>query len=147
MGIKRKRCSILLVGLVLILAGSVIACQPSIQPPPPTGEKELPSNVITWDEAKYHIGERTTICGPVVDTRWASGSNGKPTFLNMGKPYPDPSRFTVVIWIQNRAKFAQAPEVYYKGKTIYVTGLIDEYPKGSGSAQIEVTDPSQIKEQ
>ena len=87
---KLKWHSILLVGLVLILASSVIAC-----PPPPT--KELPSNAITWDEAKYHIGERTTVCGPVVNTKYASTSKGNPTFLNIGKPYPDPDRFTVVI--------------------------------------------------
>jgi len=75
---------------------------------------------------------------------WASGSKGKPTFLNIGKPYPDPNRFTVVIWIQNRGKFPQPPDDYYLGKTICVTGLIDEY---KGIPQIEVKDPSQIQEQ
>jgi len=107
------------------------------------GPKELPSGSISWSEAKYHIGERTTVCGPVVDTTWASGSNGKPTFLNLGKPYPDPDRFTVVIWIQNRSNFPQAPEDYYLGKTICVTGLITEY---SGIAEIEVQYPSEIQD-
>ena len=136
----KKWQSILLIGVVLVLACSVVGCAPT-----QTTETE-PTNAVSWDEAKYHIGDRATVCGPVVDTYWASGSNGKPTFLNVGKKYPDPDRFTVVIWIQNRAKFAQAPEVHYLGKTICVTGLIDEYPKGSGSAQIQVTDPSQIVE-
>ena len=107
------------------------------------GPKELPPGSISWDEAKYHIGERTTVCGPVVDATWASGSNGKPTFLNLGKPYPDPDRFTVVIWIQYRSNFPQAPEEYYLGKTICVTGLIDEY---KGIPQIEVKYPSEIQE-
>ena len=105
--------------------------------------KEFPPGSIPWDEAKYHIGERTTVCGPVVDATWASGSNGKPTFLNLGKPYPDPDRFTVVIWIQYRSNFPQAPEDYYLGKTICVTGLITEY---NGIPQIEVKYPSEIQE-
>jgi hypothetical protein len=103
-----------------------------------------PIDAINWDEAKNHIGERTTVYGTVVDTRWASGSSGKPTFLNMGNPYPDPDRFTVVIWGDNRGKFSQPPEDYYDGKTIYVTGLIEEY---NGVPEIEVTSPSQIHEQ
>jgi len=106
------------------------------------GPKELPAGSISWSEAKYHIGERTTVCGPVVDATWASGSNGKPTFLNLGKPYPDPDRFTVVIWIQNRGNFPQAPEDYYLGKTICVTGLIIEY---NGIPEIEVQYPSEIE--
>ncbi len=137
---KLKWYLILLFGLVLLLATSVIACD---QPPPPD-EKELPSYAITWNEAKYHIGERTTVYGPVVDTHWASGSKGKPTFLNIGEPYPDPNRFTVVIWIDYRANFPQSPEDYYLGKTIYVTGLIIEY---NGIPEIEVQTPTQIQEQ
>jgi len=102
-----------------------------------------PPDAISWDEAKNHIGERTTVYGPVVDTRYASGSSGKPTFLNMGNPYPDPNRFTVVIWGENRGKFYQPPEDYYDGKTIYVSGLIVPY---DGAAEIEVTSPDQINE-
>ncbi len=98
---------------------------------------------ISWDEAKYHIGERTTICGPVVDTHYASTSSGQPTFLNLGKGYPDLDRFTVVIWGRNRYNFPLAPESYYYGKNICVTGLITEY---QGAAQIEVSTPSQIQE-
>ena len=102
-----------------------------------------PPDAISWDEAKNHIGERTTVYGPVVDTHYASGSSGKPTFLNMGNPYPDPNRFTVVIWGENRGKFSQPPEDYYDGKTIYVSGLIVPY---DGAAEIEVTSPDQIHE-
>ena len=102
-----------------------------------------PPDAISWDEAKNHIGERTTVYGPVVDTHYASESSGEPTFLNMGNPYPDPNRFTVVIWGENRGKFSQPPEDYYVGKTIYVSGLIDPY---EGVPQIEVTSPDQIHE-
>jgi len=98
---------------------------------------------ISCYEAKNHIGERTTVYGAVVDTHYASGSSGKPTFLNMCYSYPDPNRFTVVIWGENRGKFSQPPEDYYDGKTIYVSGLIVSY---DGVPQIEVTSPDQIHE-
>jgi len=147
-----KRLVIVILAVIGMILLSACAAPPTTTETPraPTPTQQTtpaPAGAISWDKAKDHIGERTTVYGTVVDTRWASGSKGKPTFLNIGKPYPDPNRFTVVIWIENRGKFPQAPEVYYKGKTIYVTGLIEEYPKGSGSAQIQVTDPSQIKEQ
>ena len=105
--------------------------------------KELPAGFITWDEAKYHIGERVTVCGPVVDAYYAANSNGKPTFLNIGNRYTDPNRFTVVIWGENRGKFPQAPEAYYLDKTICVTGLLTEY---EGIPEIEVEYPSEIQD-
>ncbi|MEA1872262.1 MAG: hypothetical protein U9M91_02580 [Chloroflexota bacterium] len=115
---------------------------PTVPSPTPTPDCDS-EDAISWDEAKNHIGERTIVYGPVVDTNYASGSSGKPTFLNMGNPYPDPDRFTVVIWGENRGKFSQPPEDYYDGKTIYVSGLIDSY---EGVPQIEVTSPAQICE-
>lgn len=98
---------------------------------------------IQWNEAKYYIGEYMTVCGPVIDSHYASTSSGQPTFLNIGKDYPDLDRFTVVIWGDNRGNFPSPPEDYYLGKNIGVTGLITEY---EGIAQIEVSTPSQIKE-
>jgi len=145
---KTKRWLLLGTVLVSLLVGSIVSCAPvPVSPPvaPKEGPEEiLPSQAIPWDEAKYHIGERATVYGAVVDTHWASGSKGKPTFLNIGRPYPDPDRFTVVIWIDYRANFPQAPEVYYLGKTVYITGLITQY---EGIPEIEVKDPSQIQEQ
>ena len=141
---KRMLLPILVIGVLLISACEVLPeteTSPAEQTTPE--EKELPSYAIAWDEAKYRIGERTTVCGSVVSTKWASGSKGKPTFLNIGKPYPDPDRFTVVIWIDYRANFPSPPEVYYEGKAICVTGLIIEY---EGVPEIEVKDPSQIQD-
>ena len=111
---------------------------------PTTPEAGLPAGAISWDKAKDHIGDRTTVCGPVAGTFYGSSVNGRPTFLNIGADYPSSQRFTVVIWGQNRSNFPQAPESYYKGKTICVSGLIQEY---EGIAQIEVTTPDQIQEQ
>ena len=95
-------------------------------------------------EARDHIGQRTIVSGTVVGTNYASGSSGQPTSLNMCYDYPNPNRFTVVIWGRDRDKFPPSPEDYYLGKTIYVWGLIQLY---EGVPGIEVTSPSQILEE
>lgn len=135
------------------LAGVIAACVVAVVvlivifqgPPTPSGSCP-PADAISWNEAKSHIGERCTVCGPVVDATWASSSNGKPTFLNLGRPYPDAGRFTVVIWIQYRNNFPREPEKHYLGKTICVTGLITEYKgipeiEARLSSEIEICDP------
>ena len=120
--------------------------QANTQPPWPSATTAPPTTVVSdtidWDEAAYYIGEHKTVCGPVVDSHYASSSNGQPTFLNIGQPYPKPNRFTVVIWGRNRSKFSTGPEQLYSGDTICVTGLIEEY---RGIPEIEVSDPSQIE--
>jgi hypothetical protein len=88
---------------------------------------------IPWEQAYENVGGRATIEGPIVSTSHASGSRGQPTFLNVGKPYPGPDRFTVVIWGDDRSNFPFAPEVEYDNKTICVTGLVETY---KGSPQI-----------
>ena len=108
-----------------------------------TSEAGLPADAISWDEAKDHVGDRTTVYGPVAGTKYGATSRGKPTWLNIGKDHPSSERFVVIIWGENRGNFPQPPESYYDGKTIYVTGLIQEY---EGIPQIEVTTPNQIEE-
>ena len=98
-------------------------------------------NVISWEEAKSHIGEYITVVGDVKGTKYASESNGKPTFLDIGVDYPDPNRFTIVIWGNKRSNFTNAPETYYSGKTIEVYGEIVLY---NGVAEIEVDSEDDI---
>lgn len=95
---------------------------------------------ITAAEAREHIGKKATVCGKVASARYSAASRGQPTFLNLDKPYPNPT-FTVVIWGSNRTKFG-SPETDYKDKSICVTGAITEY---RGSPQIEASDPAQVK--
>jgi hypothetical protein len=90
-------------------------------------------------EAKNHVGEIATVCGVIVSTRYAASSRGRPTFLNMDKPYPN-QVFTIVIWDSNRSKFG-SPEVDYKDKRTCVTGTITEY---RGIPQIEADNPRQL---
>jgi DNA/RNA endonuclease YhcR with UshA esterase domain len=135
---------ILVLSVLILLAFSFLLCACGTQNTPSVqGETITPKSAgIPWDQAKNHIGENTTVYGPVVSTKYATGSTGKPTFLNIGLDYPNPNRFTVVIWVEYRGNFTVAPEVLYAGKTIYVTGTIKPY---QGSTEMEVESPSQIK--
>src|SRR6266705_2885072 len=97
---------------------------------------------LTAAEAKDHIGEQATVCGKVTSTRYAATTRGKPTFLNLDKPYPS-QVFTVLIWGENRPKFG-APEEQYRGKQICVKGTLTEYRKAH---EIVVSDPQSIEVQ
>lgn len=105
----------------------------------PASQPAAPS--IPWSEAASHVGETATVVGPVVGTKYSSTSKGKPTFLDLGADYPDPRRFTVVIWGEHRGAFPSPPETLYRGKTITITGRIELY---QGVPEVEVTSPSQI---
>ena len=134
---------VITVALILVL--SIISCTPAA----PQQPSQIPSSTqaqgtIDWNEAKYHIGERATVCGTVVDTKYGATSTGKPTWLNIGKYPPSPERFVVVIWGENRDNFPQAPDTIYYGKIVCITGLIQEY---NGIPQIEVKYPSEIQVQ
>ena len=71
---------------------------------------------ITAIDAVNHIGQIGVVCGKVESTHYAENSRGSPTYLNLGKPYPD-QVFTVVIWGRYRQEFDK-PEQTYKGKQI-----------------------------
>jgi len=96
---------------------------------------------INPTDAEKYVGKEKTVCGVVVSATYASGTQGQPTFLYLDRPYPN-QIFTVVIWGVDRKTFNSPPEVYYKGKTICVTGKIKSYKVGP---EIMVNDPSQIK--
>lgn len=95
---------------------------------------------ISWSAARSAVGRIATVKGPVVDAYYARSSNGSPTFLNLGRAYPSSSRFTVVIWSENRARFG-TPERRYRGRTICVRGRVSTY---QGAPQIAAVSPSQI---
>jgi len=98
------------------------------------------SNSISASDARSHIGERTTVCGNVVDSRYSTGSNGRPTILNFEKAYPN-HPFVAVIWGDDRSKFPSKPENYYRGERVCATGLIELY---SGKPEIIARSPSQL---
>lgn len=105
------------------------------------------SGVISWEEASSYIGQHKVVEGTIVGTHYASDTKSQPTFLDFHKPYQD--YFKCIIWGRDREKFIKEfppnPESYFLNKHVQVTGLLEEYPKGSGIPEIIVRDPSQIK--
>jgi len=95
---------------------------------------------ISPAEAKDHVGERATVCGKVVSTRYADKSKGQPTFLNLDEPYPK-QIFTIVIWGSDRPKFGE-PEKRYRDTSVCVTGKITSH---RGTPEIAANDPGEIE--
>lgn len=95
---------------------------------------------LTGAEAGDHVGEVATVCGTVFGTRYLDGSQKKPTFLNLDQRHPN-QLLTVVIFGEDRDKFSEAPETFFDGKKICVTGKIDLH---NGKPQIVVSDPAKI---
>jgi len=121
--------------IVKLLSGGLLICLLLVS-------SVLSQRKLSTSEARDHIGEQATVCGKVASTRYAATTRGKPTFLNLDKPYPN-QIFTVLIWGENREKFG-APEEKYRDKHICVTGKITEY---RGAPEIVVSDPQNIEQQ
>ena len=122
----------------------IIRSVPSAQLPsaPPD---VLPSGVIGWSDAWMYEGGTVTVQGPVVSTTYSKGSSSRPTFLNVGAPYPNLSRLTILIWGDDRGAFGALPkplETYYFGRTVRVTGRVALY---RGAAEIVVEGPGAIE--
>lgn len=85
---------------------------------------------IPAEQAVSYVGEVKTVQGTIVDTRFASGSSGQPTFLNFCRPYPNHC-FTALIWGDDRQEFIDCvgglPEVILLNREICVKGLIELY--------------------
>lgn len=100
------------------------------------------NKTIPASQAGSHVGQNATVCGLVATSRYLSTSRSKPTFLNLGKAYPDED-FTVVLWPEDRPKFGH-PEDSYLHKNICVTGQITLY---RGKPEIIAKNPGQIHEE
>lgn len=64
---------------------------------------------ISWRVAESHIGQRRSVEGTVKSTFFARRSDGRPTFLDLGRPFSNAQRFTVVIWGRNDRRFDTPP--------------------------------------
>ncbi len=72
---------------------------------------------ISPEEAINHIGQNQTVCGVVASAHYAAHSKGRPTFLNLDRPYPN-QIFTAVIWGRDRNNFSEPPEEKYMNERI-----------------------------
>jgi len=93
------------------------------------------------EEAAAHVGETATVCGLVASASYAAQAPTSPTFLDLGKPYPN-QIFTGVIFGSDRAKFGQ-PETSLRGKQVCLTGEIFLY---QGRPEIILRDPKALSE-
>jgi hypothetical protein len=96
---------------------------------------------LTPEAAKAHVGQSVTVCGKVANTYYSRFVEGKPTFINFGHPYPN-HVFSIAIMGADRAKFDNAPEDLFGGKSVCVIGLIEAF---DNKPLIVVRDRAQIR--
>ena len=83
------------------------------------------------------MGQIVRVKARVVSVFYARSSNGRPTFMNLGRDYPNPRRLTVLVWGGDRANFPRAPERMFRaGSLICAQGRVTLY---RGVAEIEVS--------
>ena len=103
---------------------------PDPLPVAPAAEKQ-PGGGIPWNQALDYAGTTQRVCGPLS----GGGNSEDDVFLNLGRDYPDPDRFQIVVWDVGSL------EPIDGGVTLCTSGQITLY---EGVAQIELTDPSLI---
>jgi endonuclease G len=102
--------------------------------PPP-----LPGGRFNTMQAKYHIGNKATICGTVVSTRRTKKSNA--LYLNFDRMYPNQD-FYATVWDYNSPNFSYNPETYLQGRKVCVTGMVtvfDDIARISINNEKEIT--------
>ena len=99
------------------------------------------ADTISWSDAGNFVNQSKTVCGSVMRATFTQSTNSQPTYLDLGRAYPDPAHFSVLIWGNQRTNFPSPPEILYRGKTICVTGKIVTY---QSTLEMEVRTPSQI---
>jgi hypothetical protein len=87
----------------------------------PAPKPQAPVNIKTT-EASEHVGTLAKVCGAVVSKHTAVESNGKPTFVNLDRSFPDQA-FTVVVWGVDAAAVGELPST----GNVCVTGTVAMY--------------------
>jgi hypothetical protein len=94
---------------------------------------------LSPEESANHVGETATVCGPVVSASYLPQAPQSPTFLDLGKQFPN-QIFSVIIFGSDRPKFG-TPETSMRDKSICVTGTIFLY---QGKPKIILHDQTQL---
>jgi hypothetical protein len=82
--------------------------------------------LISIDSLHQHIGDSVTVCTKIYGGIFLDRSKDQPTLLNAGGRYPD-APLTILIGLEARKKFAEAPELFFKDKEVCITGKIILY--------------------
>lgn len=98
----------------------------------------LPGGRFNTVQAKYHIGNKATICGTVVSTRRTKKANA--LYLNFDRMYPNQD-FYATVWESNSPNFSYDPETFLQGRKICVTGMITTF---SDIARISINNETEI---
>lgn len=97
--------------------------------------------VISWEEATEHVDERIVVEGQVASVGFSEAGRG---FLNLGNPYPETPRFTVVIEPDClpafEARFGDMRE-RFEGRVIRVYGKIILF---DGIPEIKLCNPNHL---
>jgi hypothetical protein len=93
---------------------------------PPLHDRFSPhAGRIPLEEARQYVGKSAIVCGTVASVWYATESKGAPTFLHIGKPYPQ-QMHTGIIWDQARRRFFSPPEDL-QGREVCIIGKITLY--------------------
>lgn len=93
---------------------------------------------IGWDEALGHVGQVVAVTGPIVRIAQRDDVRGRPTWIELGRRFPDQARLTLVGWGLDKAEL---PDGSMIGRPVCVTGKITLY---EGAAQVELATARQI---
>jgi hypothetical protein len=96
---------------------------------------DLEDSHVSWRDADNHEGERVTVCGPLKSL----GRDGNDRFLNLGAPYPEEPRFTIVVW--DNPDSVENVDPTTEPYRACVTGKVSMY---EGGPQIELDDGGDI---
>lgn len=90
----------------------------------PIDPKDLPKDTYNTVMARYQVGNKITVCGTVVSTKFSEKSGA--TFINLDRKFPN-QIFTINIWKDDRKNFSYLPEVLLNNQSVCVTGKISLY--------------------
>ena len=118
----------------LVASGAAPAAPSAVAPAPVEAVAKPAAVPVTLKsiEAGAHVGQLAKVCGAVISKHTAEDSNGKPTFVNLDRSYPDQT-FTIVVWGVDAPTVGELPS----SGNVCVTGTVAMY---RGNPQIVLHD-------
>ena len=103
-----------------------------VERPAPAG---WPERGLGWDQAGNYSGTYQRVCGRLTSMR--NTYNG--AFVNVGRDYPDPGRFTFVLWGYELQPLPSAATICASGNIYIYEGTTAQMELGS-PAELEIWD-------